>query len=386
MRSACRNVFMLVFICTFLIGTSSWLAVPKAAAAGDLALFTPYLELYAEPGESIHYSIEVINSGDTTQMADIGFRGEGNDWAYELTAGSRIVRQIAVKSNSAQTLSLRLDVPLEVEKGEYRFTAAAGSASLPLKVYVSEKGTYRTAWEAEQANVQGHADSSFTFSTTLRNQTAEEQTYSLDAGIEPGWEVRFKSGGSNVASVTIDPNGSQSISVEVAPPDRVEAGTYAIPIRASNSSTSAETTLEAVITGTYGVSLGTKDERLNTSIKAGGNRTMELIVSNTGTTALEEVSMSASAPANWEVTFEPKTIASIPPGESATVQAIVTSDKKSLPGDYALNLTASSPQKQANAAIRVAVESSLLWGWIGVIIIAAVIAVIYGLFRRYGRR
>ena len=361
-------------------------APPVAMAAGGLELYTPYTALNAAPGESITYEVELINTSSATQTVSVGFKGEGNEWAYELTSGGRGVRQLAVRPDSSQSLNLRLDVPLEVERGEYSFRLTAGEAALPLRVFVTEKGTYMTTLEAEQPNIQGHADASFTFSTTLRNQTAEEQTYALAASPEAGWEVTFKSGGSSVTSVTVEPNATQTVTVEAVPPDSVEAGTYKLPISAANNTTRAETTLEAVVTGTYGIGLTTADERLNATIKAGGSRALDLVVTNNGTAVLEDITLSAQTPTNWEVTFEPKTVGKLEPGKTASVQAIIQANEKAIPGDYALNLTARSPQKSADAAIRVAVKSSSLWGWIGVLIIAAVVGGIAYLFRRYGRR
>lgn len=385
MLKACRRALCLALAVILAWTGAAGIHPEDAHAAGALELYTPYTEQDAAPGDSISYSIELINSGSETSKAGIQFAG-GSGWDYELTAGGRNVRQIAVRAGESQTLNLRLDVPLEIEKGEYSFTVRAGDASLPLKVHVTEKGIFSSSLNVEQANIEGHSGSSFTFSAELRNQTAEEQTYALAAQPEAGWEVRFKSGGNSVTSVTIDPNSSQTLSVEAIPPDGVQAGTYSIPIAAMNNNTQAEAKLEAVITGTYGIELTTADERLNATVKAGSSTTMELVVKNSGTAKLEDVSLSAQTPSGWEVTFEPKTISSIEPGQTAAVQAIVASSEKSLPGDYALNLSAQTAQKSASAAIRVAVKSSVLWGWIGVLIIAAVIGGVYVLFRRYGRR
>ncbi len=385
LNKACRRALCLALAVILAWTGAAGIHPENVHAAGALELYTPYTEQDAAPGDSISYSIELINSGSETSKAGIQFAG-GSGWDYELTAGGRNVRQIAVRAGESQTLNLRLEVPLEIEKGEYSFTVRAGDASLPLKVHVTEKGIFSSSLNVEQANIEGHSGSSFTFSAELRNQTAEEQTYALAAQPEAGWEVRFKSGGNSVTSVTIDPNSSQTLSVEAIPPDGVQAGTYSIPIAAMNNNTQAEAKLEAVITGTYGIELTTADERLNATVRAGSSTTMELIVKNSGTAKLEDVSLSAQTPSGWEVTFEPKTISSIEPGQTAAVQAIVASSEKSLPGDYALNLSAQTAQKSASAAIRVAVKSSVLWGWIGVLIIAAVIGGVYVLFRRYGRR
>lgn len=359
----------------------------QALAAGEMELYTPYTDLSAPPGDSLSYSVEVINRGTVTQRVPLAVEAGGNTWDYELTAGGRNIRQIAVKPGEQQTVNLSIQVPLEVDKGEYSFNLAAGDlASLPLTVNVSEQGSFSTEFTAEQANMEGHADSTFTFSTTIRNRTADEQTYSLSTAAPSGWNVRFTSGGSSVTSVAVEPNASQSVNVEITAPQNVEAGTYTIPISAANNATSGDTSLEVVVTGTYNIKLSTADERLNAEVTAGSQRKLDLVVTNSGTAPLEDVNLRAQAPSNWEVSFEPATITSIAPGATAAVQATIKADNKSLAGDYVVGLTAQTAQKTSDAAIRVAVKSSVLWGWIGVLILIAVAAGIYTLFRKYGRR
>src|SRR5690606_22134089 len=126
-------------------------------------------------------------------------------------------------------------------------------------------------------NIEGYAGSDYKFSATLRNHTAEEQTYALGAGPENGWEVRFQSSSNYVSSVTLEPNATQNINIEVTAPEGAAAGSYKIPSAAYNNATKAEAEIEVSIIGSYGLSLKTSDERLNTSIRAGGSSTLELV-------------------------------------------------------------------------------------------------------------
>ncbi|QAY65920.1 NEW3 domain-containing protein [Paenibacillus protaetiae] len=388
MLQACRKTgYKWLLALGIAFGTvSAGLGALPAAAAGSVELYTPYLQLSAPPGDSIAYSIDVINHGSSTETVDLGFDTKGNKWDYELTAGGRTVSKLAVKGGETQTVNLQLDVPLEINKGVYQFQLNAGGEALPLAVQVSEQGTFRTELTTDQPNIQGHSDSTFTFSATLRNRTAEKQTYALAAKAETGWDVTFSDGSNSVTSVDVDPNGEKSITITAKPPESVKAGKYDIPITASNNSTSANTTVEAVVTGTYNMTLSTPNDLLSTHVTAGSQRKVDLVVTNTGSAELKQVAMSADTPTDWEVTFEPSTIDSIQPGQTAHVQATIKADKKALAGDYVVNVNAAAPEKSANAQFRVAVKSSVLWGWIGIVIILAVIGGIYGLFRKFGRR
>ncbi|MNC38199.1 NPCBM-associated, NEW3 domain of alpha-galactosidase [compost metagenome] len=221
----------------------------------------------------------------------------------------------------------------------------------------------------------------------LRNHTAQKQSYALAAEAEDGWDVRIKADGNSVTSVELEAGAEKNISIEAKPPEQVKAGTYKIPVTATSGSTSTKAELEAVVTGTYGIQLSTSDNLLSTDVKAGGERRINLVITNTGSAPLEDVSLtSQGTPTGWEVSFDPSTIRTIAPGATATTQAVIKSSGNSLPGDYVVTLSAASAAKSATADMRVTVKTSVFWGWIGVLIIAAVVGGIYYLFRKFGRR
>lgn len=379
-----KAALMLLILVTTLSGALT--GVGKASAAGSLELFTPYLEWSAAPGESVSYSIDLINHGGSTASANLSLETQSKDWKYELTAGGRDISRLAVKAGETQSFTLNLEVPLQINKGRYVFNLKADNATLPLVVNVSEQGTFKTELTLDQANMEGHSDSTFTYSAVLRNRTTQKQTYAFSAQPDQGWDVRFKADGNSVTSVEVEPNTEKSITIEVKPPEQIKAGTYEIPISATSGDTTANAKIEAVVTGTYDMKFSTVDDRLSADVGAGSERKLTFVVQNTGSAELQDLSFSSAAPTDWEVSFEPSSITSIAPGESKQVQATIKSSKKSLPGDYVVSLTASSANKSANADLRVTVKSSVLWGWVGVLIILAVCGGIYYLFRKYGRR
>ncbi|MFD2332223.1 NEW3 domain-containing protein [Cohnella sp. GCM10020058] len=375
------------FAATLLVALGVFGLSAPASAAGTAKLYTPYVSLSAAPGESVTYDVDLINDSDGIQTAALSYTAPSKDWKTNLTAGGHPISEIAVKPHESQTASLSVLVPFEVAKGSYSLELNAGAfGSLTLKINVAEQGTYKTELSAEQPNMEGHSDSTFTYNLTLANRTASKQQYALTAEPPAGWDARFSSGGNNVTAVDIEPNATSSITLTLTPSSKAEAQTYKIPVHAANSGTSADVTMEAVITGTYGIDLSTSNQVLSANVTAGGKRTLELSVTNTGTAELTGVSLTNTAPTDWDVTFEPKTIPSIKAGESVPVTATIHSSGKSLSGDYVVGLTAQAAEKSADAAIRVTVKTSVLWGWIGVLIILAVLAGVYWLFRKYGRR
>ena len=132
--------------------------------------------------------------------------------------------------------------------------------------------------------------------------------------------------------------------------------------------------------------LSTPTGLLSTDITAGDTKRVELVVNNTGSAVLSDISFEFSAPLNWDVTFDPKNIEVLQPGKTDRVYATIKADKKAIPGDYVTNIDAKTPEVSSRAAFRISVETPILWGWIGILIILAALGSVYYLFRKYGRR
>ncbi|ACX63964.1 NEW3 domain-containing protein [Paenibacillus sp. Y412MC10] len=387
MKSCKQRAKQLSLMLLFILGACLYGGGNTALAAGEITLYTPYTSISVPPGEVINYPLEVKNNTNSVITVPLQINSLPSGWSTKLNGGGWQLKEVSVKPGESESVTLEVTVPLKVDKGSYRFQLSAGSmASLQLTVDITEKGTYQTELTTDQANLEGHADSTFTYTVNLQNRTANKQNYALSADAQAGWDVTFTSGGKQVSSVEIEAGASQSITVDVKPPAEVTEGTFSIPIRASNSSTSSDLALEAVITGSYGLELTTPSGLLSTNVNAGGSKTIELLVKNTGTAPLSDINLSADTPVDWEVSFNPKTIENLPAGKSTTVEAKLTSSDKAIAGDYVTSLKAAAAEASSDAQFRVAVKGSMLWGWIGVLVILAILGGIYVLIRKYGRR
>lgn len=359
----------------------------KADEKDSILLYTPFTKISVPPGESIDYAVDVVNNGNALETLDLSVTNLPGSWNYTLKAGTWNVKQVAVLPGEKKSISLRVEVPFQVNKGNYRIYLVAGEGiSLPLTVNISEQGTYKTELTTRQANMEGHAASTFNYSADLRNRTAEAQTYALQGEVPRGWTITFRANGKQVTSVDVEPNSTVNVTIEIKPAEQVEEGNYAIPVRAVSGSSSGELKLEAVITGTYKIELSTPSGLLSSDIVAGREKKIDLIVKNTGTSILSDVQLIHAAPVNWEVTFDPKQIESILAGRETVISATIKADKKAIPGDYLTNLEARTPEASSKASFRMSVKTPLLWGWIGVLVILAGIGTVLYLFRKYGRR
>lgn len=200
-----KNILLinLIVLTVFFLAFNS-----SVSAAENLILYTPYTGLSVTPGDtidySIDYSIDVINNSNLIKNVSFKMLGLPEGWDYTITSAGDISR-LAVKSkefknDNSESIKLKLDVPLQIQKGDYKFqliaTASRGQKyQLPLTVTVAEKGVFETEFDTDQLNMEGYSDSDFTYDLTLKNRTAEEQHYALTADASRGWDVRFKVSG-----------------------------------------------------------------------------------------------------------------------------------------------------------------------------------------------
>lgn len=373
----------MLFVCLFILSTAG---MARNSSPG-VKLYTPYSSISVPPGQTINYSIQVINHSSAIENVGLAVWGLPKGWSYTMKSGSWNISKVSVLPDKNENLALQITVPLRVNKGAYHFEVAAkGFTVLPLTVIVSKKGTYKTTFTTPQANLEGAANSTFTFNTSLENATADTQLYALNAEAPPGWNVTFKANYKEVASVNVPANHTQKITVTIKAPDHVAAGTYKIPVYATTNTTSAGLALETVVTGSYSMDLSTPDGLLNTDITAGDQKRIALTVKNTGSAPLKKISFHFTAPTNWDISFDPKQIDELPAGHTEQIFATIRADKDAIAGDYATDLKAQTPETTANTELRVSVTTPLLWGWVGILIILVAVGSVYFLFRKYGRR
>ena len=187
------------------------------------------------------------------------------------------------------------------------------------------------------------------------------------------------------ASTVIKAGESVTISVTAKAPADATAGTYPITVDATSGDKTAHADLSIEITGSYSLTLTTPDGRLNTSASAGGTTDLSVVVTNTGTADVAGVALSANAPTGWTITFDPPTV-TVPANGNIQATAHLKPSADAIAGDYVATFRANSPNASASADIRVTIETSLLWGAVGLGLIVLVLGGLWWTFRRYGRR
>jgi uncharacterized membrane protein len=113
---------------------------------------------------------------------------------------------------------------------------------------------------------------------------------------------------------------------------------------------------------------------------------LTLVLTNTGTADIEGATLSGTAPSGWTVAFDPPTVTV--PANGAPVQAVahLTPSGDAIAGDYVTTFKATAPVATASADVRVTIETSLVWGAVGIGLIALVLVGLWWTFHRFGRR
>lgn len=243
-----------------------------------------------------------------------------------------------------------------------------------------------STFTAELINIEAAVHETFRYNTTLHNGASQPRIYELKAAAPDGWNIVFRARGSQVTSINIDGNKDQAITIEIHPAYGAEPSRYTIPVTATAGKDTLKLNLEAVVKGAYGIELTTPTGLLSDDITEGKQKEIHLVVRNTGTLTLNDISLSAQTPSQWDATFAPSKIEQLAPGKTADVVATLTVPGKTIAGDYVTVFSAKNASSHAEATFRMTVRTSLLAGWIGILVIVAAIALVLYLIRKYGRR
>jgi uncharacterized membrane protein len=368
-------------------------ATTPAFAVEGLDISTPYPAVRVDPGGEVTFPLTV---GTTTpEVVQLEVRSAPEGFETTLRGGGFIVDSVFSDPAAEEPpeLELEVTVPDDATAGTYDVqvvaTSSLGETPLDLRLTIGEQEAGTVSFETETPRVRGDSSETFSWTLTLHNDTAQELTMGLEAVGELGWTVTPTFAGEEQAATTVLAAGEQSsVNVEATAPPGLAAGVYQVGVRATGGDQVAEALLEVEITGSYAMDLQTVDDRLNISVTGGGSTTLALQVVNTGTAELTNVTLTATKPSGWEVAFDPESIASIPPEGVATVNAVITPSSNAVAGDYQVDFSAEATETldSPDLQIRTTVETSSLWGFVGIALIALVVIGLFLVFRQYGRR
>ncbi len=369
-------------------------AAPVVTGSGVL-MSTAYPGISVKAGDSISFPLDFISLDGEAHDVSVRTEEIPDGWTGYFSGNSTEITKVHVSAleNDSELADYVLAVPDEAEEGSYSIALSAttdegDTDTLTLELTVSSENLGESNFSAEYPALEGTSGTSFSFDTTLINNRAADQSYSLSAQAPEGWTITFTPSGesSNVASVTVESGGSVGLTIDITPPETVEKGDYTIPVSAVSSADTLNLELSVSITGTYSVMLTTSDGILSFNAQEEKASTVTLVVMNDGNVDLQNLNLSSSAPTDWDVSFSESSIDILEAGASKEITMTVTPCENAITGDYETDITISNDESSDTIQFRVSVKTSTTWGIAAVCIILALIIVLVIVIRRYGRR
>ncbi len=357
-----------------------------------LFLLADYPAVTLRPGSTSSVNLRLQNYALPPENLALAITGVPSGWTATLMGGGQPIAAAMPATNQSVALELRLDVPKEAATGTTNLTVSAKgpttNVSLPIAVTLATDLPAKLQLAPQLPELRGTSKSSFEYTLNIKNDSGKKLTVSLSAQAPQNFDATFTEqyGSQELNAVPIDAGQSKDVKLKVRPPNTTAAGKYKVTARVSAEDASVTSDLGLDITGQPKLDLAGREGLLSTSATAGKEKSVPVVISNSGSAPAEDVELSGSAPTGWKITFDPKNVDRIAPNDTKEVQALITPTEKAVAGDYVTTLRANWRGDSTSATFRVAVATSPLWGIWGVGLIGIALLVMVGAVARYGRR
>jgi uncharacterized membrane protein len=243
-----------------------------------------------------------------------------------------------------------------------------------------------------EVNAHGIIGERFEFKVNVTLDAPEEQYFELEKETPTGWSIVVNPGSLkvDVPALKLKPGKKESLTIICRPLVRQEPGEYifSLTLKSTEEGKQLEESVEfkALVKSAGLLNLTTSTGRLSTDVGPGRDNLYILIIENTGTAPVEDISISTQQePEGWLIEFEDN-IDILQVGEKMEIEANIIPPDRTIAGDYNIKFLVSSSEDNDSLSLRIAVKTPLIWRILGIALIAFVIAGIAIVFERLGRR
>ena len=402
-RGKCVKLFLIIsltMVTLMAISASSFAESDKQnlpARAISMAAEYPGVEIAKD--EDVSLDIIFHNKGRQDENVEVWIAEKPKGWKANIKTYRFNVTGVHVPSDNDKTLTFEANPEEGLKPGDYQFRINARTldGQFRMSQIVTVKITADEAKSKEPKGVKlttsypvirGPSDATFEFSLEVDSKLEKDAVFDLLAQGPQGWDINFKPAYETkyISSLRIKSRQSTSVAVEVKPAMGAAAGEYPIDVRVRSADANAEAKLMVILTGTYGIEVGTPSGLLSLEARQGRPANMSFYVKNTGSAANHDIKFMTFKPENWKVEFRPEKIDLIEAGDLKQIEVIITPYEDALVGDYSVGVNVEGEKAAKTIEFRTTVKASAAWGWIGIGIIVVVIGGLFGLFRWLGRR
>jgi len=385
-----RSRLLLVVLLTGLFFNAAT-PVHALTGSGDIGISTAYPSMVVGIGETVTISMDVKST--SAEVVELDMANLPKEWNAEFRGGGRVIHSVYVNADTTSKVELRVTLPDNAKAGTYDFTVtakdSAEKSNFPIELIVKDKAPARLSFETNYPTLRGGPDTNFSYSLTLNNDGDDDLTFSLVANAPKELAVTFKSAGKDITNLPTDikAGASQTIDVSAAPLTSLDVGTYPFSVTAQSDTVSADIQLAAEVVGQPQLSITTSDGRLSGTAYLNKDNPIKIVLRNTGNSPAAGVKLTASAPTGWTVTLNPDSVVAVPANNEVEVTADVKPADNAIAGDYVVTFKAQPNESVSKSAdFRITVQTSTLWGAVGILLIAVAVAVVGMAVTRFGRR
>lgn len=374
-------------------------AEDKNRPTRSITMATEYPGVEVPAEEDVSMDIIFHNKGRSDENVEVWLADIPAGWKAKVKTYRFAVTGIHVPAGEDKTLTFDAQPPKDVNPGTYTFQIEAktqdGRFKMAQKVVVIVTGAQEKADDdrgvkltTSYPEIRGPSDATFEFSMEVNSKLDRDAVFDLFAQGPKGWDINFKPAYETkfITSLRLKANQNQTIAVEVKPPPMSQAGEYPINVRVSSGDAKGEVQLAVILTGTYGIEVGTPNGLLSLDARQGKPANLSFYVKNTGSAANHDIKFMSFKPENWKVEFNPERLDLVEPGTLQQVEMTITPYEDALVGDYSISVNVEGEKASKIIELRTTVKASTAWGWVGIGIIVVVIAGLFGIFRWLGRR
>ena len=390
--------FILVMVLPISLNSSAFGEEKKDLPDRGISVSPEYTGVVVFEEEGVNIDLIATNQGRRSENIDIAVTSIPDGWKAWVKTYSFGVTGVHVESDKSKTLTLRVEPGKLVGPGKY--TIGIGGETQDKKFVSTSEITIEVKKKKEEKRpegikittsypvLQGPTNAKFEFSLKVENKLDKDTIFNLFSQGPENWEINFKPAYEDkfISSLRLKAGQSQTMAVEVKPYLLAKPGTYPILVKVNSAEAEGEALLKVSLTGTYILDVGTATGLLSLDALKGKKANLSVYVKNSGSAQLNNLQFLSFKPENWEVDFSPEKINTLAPGELKQVEVSITPTDQALVGDYSVGLSAESGKISKTIELRVTVNASTAWGWIGIGIIVFVMAGLVFLFIRLGRR
>ncbi len=379
---------------------------PALADAGDTFYFQPkWTHVVSRQGDLVENTLNIQNRGDSSVSFMIEL-AEAPDWNIELRGANTNyqVRGVIMAPGDLKSMPLEFRIPRAAPPGDYVMALTATSvdgdfsktAQMRVTVLVDERRlallqpTGSVELQAPKyTSLTGTQDSDFEFGVVLRNGTKDAVDLDLGAVAPAGWTVGFVPSfdpDQLVASVTIEPGASESVTAQIRPTANADPGSYGVQFTAIGEEVQLSTAIKIELTGFAQLQIGLPSGGRPIEAAGGAPAPAAIIVTSAGNLPVGNVSLGGKTPEGWSVSFEPSGLPVLNRDEVREIAVEIVPAADAAAGDYRVTLQASAEGTSDDVDLFVTVTRRSIWGWAGLAIALMAILGIAGLFVALGRR